>query len=639
MATREAFLVQADPFLKAQDREDAVTRDSKANVAPEPIGNERVPSPEPPSNLRDMDWFSNTFLEMLIRSLPGVFYLFDPSLKFLRWNQNFEKVTGYSREEFRTVSVNDLFSGESWQRIQSAIRHIFETGEGCTEAYLETRDGRSIPYFWTGISATIEGTPFIVGMGTDLSQLKETEDALRDSEVLYRMLAERIPIGAMLYQNGRIIFANDAFVSMFGFRDKYQLLDKDIDHLFSKGYETYFRQTFEGVEKGMSRDRPIDTCCLTWDGREVWLEGQASLIRWKHQPTVFITVRDTTQDRHREMSMQEEKEHLRRENVSLRSSLRDRYRLGNIVGKSPAMQEVYELISNAAATSASVFISGESGTGKELVARAVHEMSNRSGKAFVPVNCAAIPESLIESEFFGHKRGSFTGAHTDMKGYLDMANGGTLFLDELGDLNLTLQAKLLRAIEGGGYTPVGDNQVRYSDFRVIAATNRNVWRDVKRGIIREDFFYRLHVIPIKLPPLRHRKEDIPLLLEYFLKLQTSEGKMPRIPGHVIEALMSYDWPGNVRELQNAIQRYLVVGRMEFIPTDSSEEVEPEETPAIMTHDPGETALGLSENIQDAERAVIRKALDQNHGNKTLAAKALGVSRRTLSRKLKRLALS
>jgi PAS domain S-box-containing protein len=502
---------------------------------------------------------------------------------------------------------------------------------------VETKDGRSIPYFWTGISATIEGTPFIVGMGTDLSQLRETEDALHDSEVLYRMLAERIPIGAMLYQNSKIIFANDAFVSIFGIRDKYQILEKDIDQIFSKGYETYFRQTFESLERGMSRDRPIETCCLTRDGREIWIEGQATLIRWQHQPTVFVTVRDTTEDRHRERSMQEEKEHLRRENVSLRSSLKDRYRLGSIVGKSSAMQDVYELISNAAATSASVFIYGESGTGKELVARAIHDMSNRSGKEFVPVNCAAIPENLLESEFFGHRKGAFTGAHADKKGYLDLANGGTLFLDELGDLNLTLQAKLLRAIEGGGYTPVGDNQTRHSDFRVIAATNRNAWRDVKKGIIREDFFYRLHVIPIKIPPLRKRKEDIPLLMEHFLKLQTDDKKMPRIPGHVIEMLMSYEWPGNVRELQNAIQRYLVVGRIEFIPGESFETADPNRPPPEPEgHDEGEEALRLSESMEEAERAVIRKALDQHQGNKTLAAEALGISRRTLSRKLNRL---
>ncbi len=593
---------------------------------------------ELPSNLRDTNWFSNTFLEMLIRSLPGVFYLFDPSLRFLRWNQNFEKVTGFSREEFRSVSVHDLFRGENWQRIRATIRHIFETGEGCTEAFLESRDGRSIPYFWTGISATIEGTPFIVGMGTDLSQLRETQDALYDSEVLYRMLAERIPIGVMLYQNSRIIFANDAFVSMFGFRDKFQLLDKDIDHLFSRGYEHYFRQTFEGLERGMSRDRPIETCCLTRDGREIWIEGQATLIRWQHQPTVFVTVRDTTEERHRELSMQEEKEHLRRENVSLRSSLKDRYRMGNIVGKSTAMQDVYELISNAAATSASVFIHGESGTGKELAARAVHDMSSRAGKAFVPVNCAAIPENLLESEFFGHKKGSFTGAHADKKGYLDMANGGTLFLDELGDLNLTLQAKLLRAIDGGGYTPVGDNQVRYSDFRVIAATNRNVRADVKKGVLREDFFYRLHVIPIKIPPLRKRKEDIPLLVEHFLKMQTGDEKIPTLPGHVIEALTGYDWPGNVRELQNAIQRYLVVGRMEFIPPDSIEEHESATPPIAGTDRPSEEDLRLNQSVEDAERTVIRKALDQHDGNKTLAANSLGVSRRTLSRKLKRLGL-
>jgi len=196
-------------------------------------------------------------------------------------------------------------------------------------------------------------------------------------------------------------------------------------------------------------------------------------------------------------------------------------------------------------------------------------MSSRSEKEFVPVNCSAIPENLLESEFFGHKKGAFTGAHADKQGYLALADGGTLFLDEVGELGLSLQAKMLRAIEGGGYSPVGSSVNKLSDFRIIAATNQNLLEQVRKRGIREDFFYRIHVIPINVPPLRDRKEDIPLLMEHFLKLYSENGDPPPVPGQVLEALMSYDWPGNVRELQNAIQRYIAVKRLEFIPSSPS----------------------------------------------------------------------
>jgi transcriptional regulator with PAS, ATPase and Fis domain len=299
------------------------------------------------------------------------------------------------------------------------------------------------------------------------------------------------------------------------------------------------------------------------------------------------------------------------------------------------MQEVYELILNAAATNANVIVYGDSGTGKELVARAIHEMSNRSEREFVPVNCAAIPENLLESEFFGHKKGAFTGAHANKQGYLDLADGGTLFLDEVGELGLSLQAKMLRAIEGGGYSPVGSSVNKISDFRIIAATNRNLLEQVRKRGIREDFFYRIHVIPINVPPLRDRKEDIPLLMEHFLKLYSENGDPPPVPGQVLEALMSYDWPGNVRELQNAIQRYIAVKRLEFIPSSSSAPNPPEVSESSKGLET-ERNVRLTQNVEEAERASIRKALELCKGRKGMAAKALGISRKTLFRKMKRL---
>jgi len=392
------------------------------------------------------------------------------------------------------------------------------------------------------------------------------------------------------------------------------------------------------LEKGASKERFFQAQWTTRKEQKIWIEGRATQIQLKGLPTVFMTVRDITEAKQRELWMQEEADHLRRENITLRSSMKDRYRLGNLIGKSPAMQEVYELILKAASSSANVIIHGDSGTGKELVAEAIHEMSGRSAGEFVPVNCAAIPENLLESEFFGHKKGSFTGAHADKRGYLDLADRGTLFLDEVGELSLGLQAKMLRAIEGGGYSPVGGSASRSSDFRIIAATNRDLMEQLRKGIMREDFFYRIHVIPINVPPLRKRGEDIPLLLEHFLKFYSEDGKLPPVPGHVIEVLMRYDWPGNVRELQNVIQRYIAVKRLDF-PASTASGRDPLGLESSERNGEPAKDLRLRGLVEDAERVALKEALQSSEGNRSKAAKVLGVSRRTLLRKMKRFSIS
>ncbi len=580
------------------------------------------------------------FFEMLIRSLPGVFYVIEDNLKFQSWNENLERVTGYSSEDVCTKTVMDMFVGEDAQRILNAIRKALATGTATVEADVASKDGARIPYFFSGTSARMQDSSYVLGIGTDLSALKHATDALRESEAFYRMLAERMTVGVVLAHQSRIVFVNDALASMLGYDGSRELLGENAVSLAAWGSDTYSQDMFEALERGVSGERPFETRWRTKSGDEIWIEGRATLIRWKSLPTVFMTVRDITEAKLREMAMQQDAEHLRRENINLRSSIKDRYRLGSIIGKSRAMQEVYERILNAAATNANVIIYGDSGTGKELVARAIHDMSTRSQKPFVPVNCAAIPENLLESEFFGHKKGAFTGAHANKRGYLDMADGGTLFLDEVGELALSLQAKLLRAIENGGYTPVGSSVNKDADFRVIAATNRNLPEQLRTGGMREDFFYRIHVIPINVPPLRDRREDIPLLLEHFLKHYSEAGRVKPVPGHVIGELINYDWPGNVRELQNAIQRYLAVERLEFIPSRESNAGEAGEgqKKSGKEEKEGEDLL-LEGSLMEAERAAIRKALDRCLGNRTRAAKILGISRKTLLRKLKRLELS
>jgi PAS domain S-box-containing protein len=576
------------------------------------------------------------FFEMLIRSLPGVFYLTDRSLVFQNWNENLERVTGYTPGDLGKKTIYEVFTGEGLERIRDAVELAFSRGSAFEEAELVAKDGTRVPHFFTGVSARIQDTSYLLGIGMDLTARKRAEEALRESEEFYRMLAERMTIGVLLFQAWKIVFVNDAFSSMFGYENADQLLGTDVMGRVSQGFQDGMRDMVAAFETGASRERFFQARWTRKDLQEIWIEARASLIQLKGLPTVFMTVRDITEAKRKEVCMLEEAEHLRRENINLRSSIRDRYRLGSLIGKSPAMQEVYELIVNAAATSANVIIYGDSGTGKELVARAIHDMSNRGPGAFVPVNCAAIPENLLESEFFGYKKGAFSGAQADKPGYLDQADGGTLFLDEVGELSLSLQAKLLRALEGGGYAPVGGSVSRSSDFRVIAATNRDLPEQLRRGAMREDFFYRIHVIPIRVPPLRERGEDIPLLLEHFLRLYSADGKMPRVPGDVIEALIRYDWPGNVRELQNVIQRYIATRRLDFPASKASRREVSQSGPNNCEPDRNILLRGI---VDDAEKAALRKALDSNLGNRSRAAKALGVSRRTFLRKMKRFDIS
>jgi len=442
--------------------------------------------------------------------------------------------------------------------------------------------------------------------------------------------------GVSLIHDNRILFSNNAFARILGFEDKKNALGRSVTDHVNKDYEIYFRDIFDSILTGMSGERFFQARWNTCTGKEIWVEGRANLIQWKGCPTVLLTARDITDVKLREISMQEEAAYLRRENVTLRSSIKDRYRFGEIIGKSPAMQEIYELILNSASSNANIIVYGESGTGKELVAKAIHQLSSRSHKAFVAVNCAAIPENLMESEFFGYKKGAFTGAVSDKQGYLDQADGGTLFLDEVGELGPGIQAKLLRAIEGGGYSPVGSTVLKKSDFRIIAATNKNLVDLVKKGLMREDFFYRIHIIPITLPPLRQRKDDIALLVEHFLRLYSPGKILPQVSGQVLEALQNYDWPGNVRELQNVIQRYLTVKRIDFLnPSVTKRQTSTCHNGLVETDGKD---MGLHDYTQNVEKSVIMEALDRYRWNKSKAAASLNISRKTLQRKLKRLGL-
>lgn len=306
-----------------------------------------------------------------------------------------------------------------------------------------------------------------------------------------------------------------------------------------------------------------------------------------------------------------------------------------IVGRSQAMQRVYKLMEKAGQSSASVVIYGESGTGKELAARAIHNCTANVQDNFVAINCGAIPDNLIESEFFGYAKGAFTGAGADKQGYLEAADGGTLFMDEIGEIDLNLQVKLLRVVEGHGFRPVGGQTVKNPMIRFITATNRDLFLLVKEGKMRQDFFFRINVFPIELPPLRERKEDIPLLVDHFLTIFHAPDRLRPFPDAYMNRLLNHDWPGNIRELQNLIHRYIAFGELNLKNTILT--MEP--SPSILLPTPS-MAKGkkLKDMMQEFEQNLLQKTLDDNRWQKVKVARLLGINRKTLFEKIKRYGL-
>jgi two-component system response regulator PilR (NtrC family) len=308
------------------------------------------------------------------------------------------------------------------------------------------------------------------------------------------------------------------------------------------------------------------------------------------------------------------------------------FRLENIIGKSENMQKLFKLIPKVALSNSTVLITGESGSGKELVAAALHNLSHRKSRTFLTVNCATFPEGLLESELFGHMKGSFTGAIYNKAGLFETANEGTVFLDEIGEMPLALQAKLLRVLEDGSFRRVGGTADIKVNVRVIAATNRDILEAVKSGGFREDLFYRLNVVPIVVPPLRERKEDIPILIEHFLSKLGADNK--KISTEALRLLMNYGWHGNVRELENIIERLVLLSEKEFIaPTDIPQEISSSREVEICLPEIGIEGLDFEKTIEKIERDYLTKALNSSNGIKTEAAKLLGLSFRSFRHKL------
>lgn len=436
---------------------------------------------------------------------------------------------------------------------------------------------------------------------------------LLEQQERFQKLAEATSEGILIHDQGIILEVNQAILNMSGYEYS-ELIGKDAITLLTPESRASAQTHFE-----TNTERSCKLFANRRDGSQIPIIIQERRINWKGRNIRVVAVRD--------ISMQS---FIHQEQQTLSAAIGENDHFGSLVGRSRIMKKVYETILRSAVTDSPVIIYGETGTGKELTARMIFEKSDHHRKCFLPVNCASIPDHLFESQFFGHRKGSFTGADYNYQGYFEQAQGGTLFLDEVGELPLPMQAKLLRIIEDHTYTPVGSRTPAHADVRLIAATNKNLHDLERQGKFRSDFFYRLHVLSIDLPPLRARKEDVPLLVIHYLKRQTESGRKHAIddlPASLLEQLNEYNWPGNVRELFNVLERYLITKEVRLDTHTNNGHPIHESLDFLGAGTP------LTAAMERFEQYYIHKVLTHHHGQKNKTAEALQVNRKTLYKKL------
>ena len=465
----------------------------------------------------------------------------------------------------------------------------------------------------------------ILGLIFDITNQKEIEFTCSESERKLRTLMNNLP--GMAYRNELI---DGKWRIQFVSAGVKELLGYDVEHYLAHRKKIYkniidqkdYLRIWDQVNKAIKTRHPFELIYRIRTAHKIykWVWEKGEIIYTKAGRPIAMEgfIMDITKFKHEELRLQN----------SLKSSMRDRYRFCEIVGKSDEMQKVYERILAAGNSDANVIITGESGTGKELVARAIHQNSSRQSKPMITVNCGAIPKNLLESEFFGYRKGAFTGATEDKKGFLAAAKGGTLFLDEIGEITLEFQVKLLRILEGHEYTPIGGNTAEKFDVRIISATNRNLEKLVKDRKMRQDFFYRIHIIPISVPPLRERGSDVALLIDYFLQKYRTKNTIKEIPDTLRTAFIGYHWPGNIRELENTIHRFAVLGETDFIGRTYSNSDR-----KVSVNHPHLASGGLKIAMANVEKQIILNTLEANKWRRDKTAAELGITLRTLYRKI------
>jgi formate hydrogenlyase transcriptional activator len=585
----------------------------------------------------------NTFLRLTFNSLNEAIYWTNSDGNFLFVNDTATKMSGYSRDELMSMKAKDLSLSELvrdfpvfWEKLKNERRLTYETKH-------KDKAGNIFDVEVTCNYFEYEGREIACILVRDIRQLKSGEDSLRqaniqlqellkESEERFRDLFEEAPI-AYVHEglDSHFIKANRAALRILGVRpDQVPYMYGNKMAPDTPDAQKRMREAFESVGRGTDTSGVVLELRRHDNNAPIWIQWWSNPdIGGQFTRTMFLDITDR-------VLMEQEQAKLQAQNQYLQEEIKLNHNFEEIVSNNKKFHKILQQIEQVAATDATVLILGESGTGKELLARAVHNISKRNKKPLIKINCANLHAELIESELFGHERGAFTGAMDRKIGRFELADGGTIFLDEIGELPLGLQAKLLRVLQEGEFERLGNPKTIKVNVRVIAATNRNLEEAIAKKEFREDLFYRLNVFPIFSPPLRNRKEDIPLLVKHFVRKY--EGKMGRdiknIPDKVIDALMQYDWPGNIRELENIVERALILSygnTLEYgdwVPCARITAKSDNGNPQLL-------------KMTDVEKSHIISILDKTNwkvsGEKG-AAKILGLNATTLESRMKKLGI-
>jgi PAS domain S-box-containing protein len=585
-----------------------------------------------------------------IQSLPILIALMDREGRFMEVSDEWEKRIGYTREEMRGMRADAFATAASAQRIREEhLPHFRRTGR-LDHAPVDfiAKDGRQLEFLATTVAAY---SPADRSLLYSVSLFEEPSDRER-LERRFLDLYESTP--AMLHTidaDGRITAVSNHWLAKLGYSRNEVIGRSILDFITDESRQPLMDGRLkEFISQGDVQNVPRQMVTKTGEVLDVLLSARAERDTTGGVVRMLVASKDVTERNRGEAKLREAygeiarlKEELQRERDYLREEVNLSMNFGRIVGDSPALAAMLARIEAVAGTPASVLIVGETGSGKELVAHAIHARSRRADGPLVKVNCAAIPDELFESEFFGHVRGAFTGAHRDRVGRFELADGGTIFLDEVGEIPLALQGKLLRVLQEKEFERVGDDKTRKVDVRVIAATNKDLEQAVEAGEFREDLYYRLSVFPVQVPPLRKRGNDVVQLATHFLEQVCRQFGRPCPPltAAEVEMLRGYDWPGNVRELKNVIERAVILSRGGALRLDLSLPVDGVPGPALATPAAAGSAPGFVTEVQmrEQQRHNIVAALQAAGGRisgKGGAAELLGIRPTTLADRMRSL---
>ncbi|MFQ5650390.1 MAG: sigma 54-interacting transcriptional regulator [bacterium] len=602
-------------------------------------------------------------LEHLYNSAPIGLCLMDTELRFVRINKRLAAINGKPVAEHMGKTLREVIP-EIAVRLEPIYRRVIDSGEpaldfevhGVTPSEPGVRRDWLVSYYPVkSDDGTVRGVSTVV---QEITERKRTENALRDSEAKFRVLADTTAAAIFIFQGTQLCYVNSAAEIITGYSEE-ELLNIPFWKIIHPDFQDLVKERGLARQRGDQVEPRYEVKILTKSGEERWIDFTGDTLQFGGKPAVLGTAVDITVRKQAEFKLQEAKELLEQrvgartrklqqalaevkrlkarieaENIYLQEEIKVEHGMEEIICASAPMKEILRKVDDVAPTAATVLLLGETGTGKELVAHVIHARSHLSNRPLVKVNCAALPATLIESELFGHEKGAFTGALGRKQGRFELADGGTIFLDEIGDLPLELQVKLLRVLQSGEFERVGNSHSKKVTVRVLAATNRDLRRAIQLRHFREDLYFRLNVFPIMVPPLRERKEDIPMLANHFARKFAARLKKDclTIPPLSMQALQNYSWPGNVRELENIIERAVIIARGTCIQID----------PLLEAHEYESVPPGTgSVKLVDVEREHILRVLDKTNWiieGKRGAAQRLGMNHGTLRSRMQKLGI-